>query len=457
MDRRSLTFIAIGLIIIILVSAFVIYEFGFPKSSVPSVGSSGVLWKRPLEDFATALAVDNEKVFILDRTTGVVSCYDSQSGRSIWNSSLPGGPFYVSGLVVSGGKIYAGAWDDNVVCLDEATGKVQWNFQGIWNTFQNHPVPPNSIIVQDNRVFCINDNAFSVHDSTTGKFLWQASSNNPYTVGNITDLKTWQVAGYVLGGDPFDGNYVYATGGNSSNWYFFKLNTDNGAVLWRSNITWDGIYLSYGVGSPPSAVAISQGQVIIEGANPQLFSLNSTSGQVLWSLNLGATIYNPVVFNNLLLFGASDGNFYALNLANGIIAWKTKVDTQNLFSFANSTNTPETSSIQIDSQNKQLFWNFEVQLNGASGNYTATLCSLDIATGNIKWTETSDNGTFFGSTTGLFNKDSIFLIGNNALYIFNESTGNLVQSLQFSHYILPPIAVGNETFVATDLWLIAYT
>jgi outer membrane protein assembly factor BamB len=449
MNRRSLSFIAIDLIIIILASSFVIYELDFPKSSVPSGASSGVLWQHPLEDFATALAVDNGKVFTLDRTAGVVSCYDSQSGWSIWNSSLPGGPFYVSGLVVSGGKIYAGAWDDNVVCLDEATGKVQWSFQGIWTTFQNHPVPPNSIIVQNNRVFCVND-AISVHDSTTGKFLWQAAS------GNITDLKTWQVAGYPLGGDPFDGNYVYATGGNYSNMYFFKLNTDNGAVLWRSNITWDGTYLSYGVGIPPSVVAISQGQIIIEGATPQLFSLNSTSGQELWSLNLGSTIYNPAVYNNLLLFGASDGNFYALNLANGTIAWKTKVDTQNLFSFANSTNPAETSSIQIDSQNKQLFWNFEVQLNGASGNYTATLCSLDIATGNIKWTETGDNGTFFGATTGFFNKDSIFLIGNNALYIFNESTGNLVQSLQFSHYILPPIAVGNETFVATDLWLTAY-
>jgi outer membrane protein assembly factor BamB len=470
MNRRSLYLIAIGLISVIVVSSVIAYELGFirssePSPSVPSGTFPSILWQRPIENFATALAVDDGKVFTLDKTAGVVNCYDSQSGKSIWNSSFPDGGFYVAGLVVSGGKVYAGASDNHVVCLDEATGQFQWSFQGIWITYSRGP--PTNIIVKDNRVFSITD-AVSVHDATTGAFLWQAGSGNmdlstpSYAFGIITDLKTWNVAGYPLRGDPFDGNYVYATGGDYASMDFFKLNTDNGAVIWRSNVTWDDTIRLFGVDYAPEVLANSQGQVIIyniingKQSINQLFSLNTTSGEELWSIDSGATIYNPIVYNDLLLFGASDGNFYALNLADGIIAWKTKVDTQNLFSsYVNSTNPAQTSPMQINIQNKQVFWSFRVELGWGSSNYTGELCSLDLATGNLKWIKQIDVNETLG-TIGFFSSDSIFLTQNNALYIFNESTSNLVQSQQFDHYVLPPIILGNVTFVAADLWLFAY-
>jgi outer membrane protein assembly factor BamB len=465
MNRRSLYFIAIGLISIIVVSSLVIYELTLTRSSI--------LWQRPVENFAVSLAADDGKVFVLDVTAGVVNCFDSQSGRSVWNSSLPGGGFYVSGLVVSGGKVYAGAWDNHVVCLDEATGQFQWSFQGLHSNPPNHPYAPGNIIVKDDRVFCIND-AISVHNSTTGELLWQASlAVNGIGTGIGTIMQpnnTWTggwVTGYPLSGDPFDGNSVYALGGDFPSAHFFKLNTDNGAVLWSSSsVTWNGS-IARGAGYwnwLPSVLAITQGQVIIEnpltdsgapGGN-LLFSLNSTTGEELWSINVGATIYNPTVYNNLFIFGAADGNFYALNLANGNTAWKTKVDTQNLFSFVNFTNYAPTSPIQIDSQNQRLFWSFAVK-QPATGNYTGTLCSLDLANGNMTWTKQIDDmGNFAWQLGSAYNDSRVFLTYNSALWIFNASTGSLVQSQQFDHYVLPPIVLGNETFVAADLWLFAY-
>jgi len=80
MNRRSLLFIVIGLISIILVSSLIAYELGFIKSSGPSANSSGALWQRPIENFANSLAADDGKVFTTDNFDNL-NCFDSQNGN----------------------------------------------------------------------------------------------------------------------------------------------------------------------------------------------------------------------------------------------------------------------------------------------------------------------------------------------------------------------------------------
>lgn len=46
---------------------------------------------------------------------------------------------------------------------------------------------------------------------------------------------------------------------------------------------------------------------------------------------------------------------------------------------------------------------------------------------------------------------------SNDLWTLNESTGNVLGTKHFDHYVLPPIMSDNEVFVAADLYLIAYT
>lgn len=457
MNRRSLTLIIVGLISIIVVSSVIVYEWGFTGPNT----SSGALWQRPIKNFANNLAVADGRVFTTN-DLGNVNCFDSQNGRSIWNASLES---QYSTIVVSGNQVYVGFQERNVGLLDENTGKLLWTFQNELAPNQIFKSAP-SIIVKDGRLFAISG-VISGHNATTGALLWQATPTAVNNLGTIMELNnTWPggwVNGFPLDGDPFDDNYVYATGigpgGNFSNVSFFKINTNNGIILWRSSVAWDGTFLTFGVRILPSVVAMNQQCVIIRNFN-QLFTLDSNTGKELWSIDIGATIYNPVVNNNLLLFGAADGNFYALNIADGTVAWKTKVDTQNIFSFANSTNlTPaQTSSIQIDSQNQQVFWSFAVKQGDSPSNYTATLVSLDLANGNVTWTKQVEGTWVNGPSTGLaFNKGRLFLTGNNALWVFNASTGELVQRQQFDHYVLTPIVLGNETFVAADLWLFAYT
>jgi outer membrane protein assembly factor BamB len=466
MNKRSQIVIVAVLIVVIFVSSFLVYEFVPPPSHNLLIN---VLWQHPIENFAVSLAVYDGKVFTTD-TSGNLNSFDSQTGKSLWNST---GTFY-SDAPALGNQIYVGLGNNQVGCLNESNGQLLWSFQNEFapnSGFRGSP----QIIVKDNQVFAISD-TISAHNATNGELLWQDSPTG-FSVGYFMQPnKTWtggHVPGYPLTGDPFDGNYVYATtGSNFSSMYIFKLNTANGQIVWNSNVTWDATPLTFGLDYSlfaPQVLATISGQVIIEkAADPlsntqpainQLLSLDSNTGKEIWSINLAANFYNPTVYGDKLFFGGSDGNFYVINLANGKVAWKTDIDKQNLFSTVNTSNYALTSLIQIDSQNQRIFWNFAIKQSGTE-NYTETLCNLNLSTGNENWiNQLNDVGNNLLVGTGLTYDnaaDIVFLTQNAHLWIFDATTGENVLSQQSDHYVLLTVVPSNETFVAADLLLTAY-
>ena len=438
MKRRALLIAAIGLIAVIVVSTLIIYEHG-----VITPEGSNVLWQRNIENFATALATDNGKVFTMD-IYGNVNCYDNQTGKSIWKGSSVGG-YFAAELTVAEGRVYGGYRLASVGCLDEATGQFQWNLMYTAGVNQ----APDNLIVKDGRLFVIAEGpgaGVTALNASNGQILWQT----PYRFdifGNITDSKTWWVSGYPLGGAPFDGSNVYALGGNESEENIFKLDTNNGNILWHSNLTsFVGI---------PSVIAIYQGQLIVESGN-QILSLNATSRRTASGTStLAPESIPPSPIKVYLLFGASDGNFYGLDLQSGTISATTKVDSQNFFSLVNSENALTVFPIQVDPQNQRIYWSFGIT---EQNQFKATIVSLDLATLKVEWTKQIQDSTLsFDSQTGsAINKDALFLTENNALWVFNAANGNLARSQRFDHYVLAPVEADDEMFVASDLQLTAY-
>jgi outer membrane protein assembly factor BamB len=450
--------VAVGLIFVVVMSLVVIAEFCFEEQSVPTDSSpafTGNPLQRPLEYPAKELAVDDGKVFVAvsDFWVGggfpsIINCFDSQNGRSLWNNSD-----YGDSLVVSGGRVYFGVTLRKVNCLDATSGALLWtveNEQGM-----DEPASDPNVAVKDGRLYTYTDHLI-VRNATTGELLWQASYKN------ITDSKTWQVDGFTLRGDPYDGKYVYGTGGDFSNMYYFKLDTDNGNVLWRSNATWETNPQFWPL--RPTVLAIAPTQVIIyksgfwsqvQSTNAEFFSLDSKTGEKLWTSPLVTNVYNPTVWNNLLLFSASDGYFYALHLTDGTVAWKTKVDTHNLLSLK-STPWDVSPIVQMDFENKRLFWSFGTKTDASPANYTSELVCLDLSSGNINWNKQT-LGPWFEPNAGItVNNDKVFLTGNNALWVFNATTGDMVEKQQFDGSVLAPVVLGNTTFVAAGLKLFAF-
>jgi outer membrane protein assembly factor BamB len=447
LKKRTLLVIVLGLIAAIVASSLVINE-----DSVLNLKGSQMAWQRNILNFATAIATSDGKVFTMD-ISGNVSCYSSQSGKSIWNGSSVGG-YFAAGLTVNEGRVFGGYRYASVGCLDETTGQFLWN--RLYNAGVNQA--PDSLIVSEGWLYVVSegiDAGVSALNASTGQLLWQATSY--YSIfGNITDSRNWWISGYPLGGNAFEGPIVYALGGNSSNPNIFKLDTKNGTIIWQTNLVrFNGI---------PNVVVNSHNKVIIENGN-QFLCLDENSGDQIWRFDVDKSICQPTINQGLLLFGTSGGYFLAVNASNGGLTWITKVDSQNLmFSVNNDNITLTTYPIQVDTESQRLYWSFGVthQLGTNSENkqdtYTGTVCSLDLGTGNITWTrQLEDSGIFYNTPVGMvLNKDTLFLTENNALWVFSASNGNLARTQHFDHCILAPIVSDDEVFVVSDLQLTAY-
>jgi outer membrane protein assembly factor BamB len=478
MSKRSLWIIAAGLIAVILVSVFTVYEFGLVNSNIPSGNSSvalgtfaGAAWQSSLENSSAGLAVDDGRVFVIEFLQQgyvywpypggfySVHCFDSQTGKQLWeNTNFT--DLYPYTLTASGGGVYF-SYPQGTVCLNATTGKLVWIAAG-----------QGGMVIKDGTVY----SQMNGYNATTGALLWQTAY--PYIKGSTDN--SWQNGwsrGYPLDGDPIDGKYIYCIGGDYSRMTFFKLDTTNGAVLWQSSASWDGTLLSFGLDAGlylPKVLGVTDGQVIIQKTDNLLsrtpssviISIDANTGKQLWSISVNAqsqadAIYSPAIYNNLLLLVASDGNLYAINLSDGSVAWKNNVDPDKLLSVNNLfDNSLQTASIQIDTQNQRLFWSLAGSHNATAANSTGTICSLNITDGSINWIKPlNDEDNNFGGTIALaFNsaQNKLFQTENKGLWIFNASTGDLVENQLFNSTVVAQSGISNQTFVATGLKLYGF-
>lgn len=452
------------LVAAVVVSSLAIYGYVALNPS----GSNGS-WQRPLQNFATGLVADSNKVYVSD-IFGNVAAYSALTGLSVWNSSADTG-YFAGALVGSSDRVYGGGAGASVSSLDKATGTVEWSFRGEINTDLWTKRAPDAIIVSD-RVVASVDGGVSVHDVDTGAFLWQASrpyAYPPVEFGNLTDLNTWWVAAYPLGGNPFEGNYVYVLSGNFSNPYISKFNFQTRTFAWNSSITLTDfpiIFPEAGPGNSGNAISVigrCQGMILIQNSN-QILCLNDSSGNQLWSKDIGEQIYQPTISGAEIYFGASEGNIFALNLSDGTQQWKIKVDIQNLMSTVNGDNiTLATYPIQVDSG--RLYWSFAVthQLGTSSSDKHDTLdgvvCCLDVGNGDVLWDRAyQDNGALYGPQAGMVvKKGTVYLTENTAFWTFDAANGDLFDFQNYDHYVLPPVKSGDHVFVAANLQLTAYT
>ncbi len=357
LNRRFSLFIVACLIVVVAVASLaILYENGFLTDSTepepegpdeptepeePEPESTGILWQRGIKNFASGLVAVGGKVFTIDYG-GEISCYEAQTGESVWNGSIWGSN--CAGIVASGSKVYGGKGGNEVGVVDAATGEFQWSVTGQFSS--PNWAPPSNIRVVDDRLF-VTAYDFAAYNATTGQPLWDYETIKFKQDANVTHPR-WLI------GWAFEGSLVFANCEISFvNDYACRLDPDNGSILWsvpRKTL----------VSGPP---VVYQGQVIMRDSSEgqtTVFSLDETSGAILWSYNVEALVYSPTAYNGLLLFGASDDSFYALHLANGTLAWKSSVDSQNITALVNHDNPLEGLSIQIDLQNQRMLGGFAV-------------------------------------------------------------------------------------------------
>jgi outer membrane protein assembly factor BamB len=198
--------------------------------------------------------------------------------------------------------------------------------------------------------------------------------------------------------------------------------------------------------------------------------VNASSGATLWSFDPETTIFEPTIHNDLLLFGASDGNFYVLSFANGSLIWKTHADTQdtmagkNLSAGANYTGPPAVTNVLVDDQEQRVMWGFAVRKAETNNQYLAIVCSLDLSNGGIVWTSQIIGngflsiGDYINPTLDLVpTLNAVYLKTNNELWLLDKATGDIKQTQHFDYDIRSIAIEENLVFIIEDVNVFAYT
>ena len=418
-----------------------------------------------MQNFATDIAAADGKVFTIDNW-GIVDCFNTQTGKEVWSTNAGGYTAMPQSITSYNGAVYAATAGGVVVSLDENTGKVLSQFQAPVSSSFGQKTPPRSFSVAGGFVFVSSD-GLATYNASTGRLLWEVQSPSlaipPFSIPQTGAVWPLEDKVFLAAGESYLGYSVDN---------FYRINPENGSALW------------YAPGYSSSPALYYQGQVILwnDGSTSQggqtVVSVDASSGSTLWTFDVGSSIYQPVASNGLLLFGASDGNFYALRLANGTLAWKTPFDPQNYMATYNSVQ-PIISPVQVDSQNQEIFWGFMVVKSGpaqpyGSEQYVGAICSLNMTNGQIVWTnQISYNGYISNTLTSSSVATLGLAVCNNTLYLtassdpnymtsggdlwqISESTGTVLGTQYFYHYVLPPVEADNKVFVAADLYLLSY-
>ena len=250
---------------------------------------------------------DSGKVYALDEGTGLVR----------WVYNIPSGASIASSPVVSNRTVFIGSSDNHLYALDEISGFQIWNFSTTGPIVSSPAVSNDMVFVgsNDGRVYALN--------MTDGALEWDYPTYSPI-VSSPTVCEpivyVTSMNGRVYALDQFSGNYLqdFPTGGSitsspavdenqnlvivgSQDEFVYALDRITLTLEWSTHIGMINI----------SSPAISGNGLVYIGSTNNLFCLNETSGEVVWSYPTSSVIHaSPALTDEHVLVSSYDGILY---------------------------------------------------------------------------------------------------------------------------------------------------
>ncbi|MGH7983918.1 MAG: PQQ-binding-like beta-propeller repeat protein [Candidatus Udaeobacter sp.] len=252
------------------------------------------------------------KVFVVN-VDGLMKAFDAASGTLLWSVSLPNQYFFTSPPTAVNGVVFTGGAGSGgtVYAVDETNGQVLWTMPVENGDHSSPAITGGNVFVS---YACPQSYAFS---AANGQQIWHYGScceggggatpvvhagqvyvRDDYcdpTSGLVLDANT----GTVIGG--FNSDRPPAFIGNLA--LYFQSGTLVGVDIPTGHQLWSFA----GDGSLTSAPIIVNQTIYIGSSSGTLFGLN-TSGQQIWSTQVGAPIPAPDEFNATLTTGLGSGD-----------------------------------------------------------------------------------------------------------------------------------------------------
>lgn len=261
---------------------------------------------------STTPAVDKGIVYIGGSTHGFVDALKAADGSLLWRTQVTEHPsqyaqFETTTAVVANGMVYVaenhypaldGSYSD-IFGLRASDGKILWQTSILNAQLVLQAEVMDSILYASSKNINDSTSYVSAYQAETGALLWQSPNLN----AGSNALPT------IANGVAYLG---------SSNGYLYALRTTNGSLLWRVSVTPGSLWVSpqvsngllYAIGSSQPGGSIDSGL---------LFALDSSSGSVRWSSQLGGSSLTVV---DGILYDVARSQLLAFNASDGSLLWK---------------------------------------------------------------------------------------------------------------------------------------
>lgn len=261
------------------------------------------------------------------------------------------------------------------------------------------------------------------------------------------------IPGGVLGEILHEGGNLYFGGGDGN---IYSVSAETGRVNWR-----------YEIRNPlVSRPTFHQGRIYITAADDTLYCLEANSGKWLWhyrrrtaSTATIMTASTPVILQDEVLAGMSDGYFVGLALQDGKLKWERRLNTGPRFIDVDARAVMEGELVYISSydgslyalqrKSKEVQWKFD---SGASQEVTldearlylpsndGSVYALNKQTGKVIWKFELDHG----SPTRLSMNEKYLFFGSSDrhLYVVDKVTGQGVYRYDVGYgsgFTAPPL------------------
>jgi hypothetical protein len=242
---------------------------------------------------------------------GLLRAFDATTGALLWSTQLPGQLFFDSPPTASGGMVYVvgQATGTTLYAVDEQDGTVKWDDLFDSGSDSSPAVTSNGVFVSFS---CNETYDLSPQD---GSLIWQhlgcsgGSGSTPVLFGGrlhvgdslteklMFDAPTGAVLGTFAPGPPpaFSGSTGFFLTGS----ILKARDAFSGAVRWSFT----------GDGTLSSAPIVDNGYVYIGSKSGKVYALDATTGENVWTGNLGAVVQvnESLVTRPHTGLGAGDG------------------------------------------------------------------------------------------------------------------------------------------------------
>lgn len=256
---------------------------------------------------------------------GNIYAVDAAAGTQKWRFKT--GDVVHASPAVADGTLYIGSWDSFFYAIDTATGKEKWRHKtGEDHEIYNQVGIQSSAVIANGTVYfgCRDSNVYAL-DAKTGAERWTFSNKGSWVIGTpiVSEGKlyfTTSDSGQFHSLDAATGKPVFSLklqwpmfsspliaknmlyiGSHSGK--FFAIDTKAQQVAWE--------FKTEGHERNAATYTKPDGSPNYEAAFPDFFHDNAVIG-VHKMMSVGAVLSSPALLDNVIYFGSTDGNLYAL-------------------------------------------------------------------------------------------------------------------------------------------------